>query len=187
MFLPGFHVSAVWSNRDLRLITEKCECFSLDLAEMLLLQRRIQMFSLLDLLALCSNSVAWSRLARAAQMLLVRTDKRSVKHIMSSAVSFRFHYACHLMLRNVVVAAPARILSAGKMVQVIVRFVCVPNRKPRTETVQYEYMYRYTPSSYVALRAGLNRFLNVHLWVCPGVWWWETANSPHPIMFSLES
>jgi len=73
-------------------------------------------------------------------MLLVRTDKRSVKHITRSAVSFCFHYACHLMLRNVVLAASARILPAGKMVQAIVRFVCVPNRKPRTETVQYEYI-----------------------------------------------
>lgn len=145
---PGFHDSAVWSNRDLRLITEKCECISLDLAAMLLPQWRIQMFSLPDLLARCGNSVAWSRSARAAQMLLVRTDKRSVKHITSSAVSFCFHYACHLMLRNVVLAASARILPAGKMVQAIVRFVCVPNRKPRTETVQYEYMYRYTPNIY---------------------------------------
>jgi len=80
---------------------------------------------------------------------LVRTDKRSMKHITSSAVSFCFHYACHLMLRNVVLAASARILPAGKMVQAIVRFVCVPNRKPRTETVQYEYMYRYTPTVYM--------------------------------------
>ena len=51
------------------LITEKYECFSLDLAAMLLL------------LAPCSNSVAWSRLARAA---LVQTDKRPVKHIITA-------------------------------------------------------------------------------------------------------
>ncbi len=93
-------------------------------------------------------SLDGDRLALHRCCWLVRTDKRSVKHIMSSAVSFRFHYACHLILRNVVGAAPARILSAEKMVQGIVRFVCVPNRKPRTETVQYEYMYRYTPNNY---------------------------------------
>ena len=92
-----------------------------------------------------------ARSAGAAQMLLVRTDKRSVKHITSSAVLFCFHYACHLMLRNVVLAASARILPAGKMVQAIIWFVCVPNRKPRTETVQYEYMYRYTPNIYTPI------------------------------------
>ena len=65
------------------LITEKCECFSLDLAAMLLLLWRIQMLSLLDLLlALCSNSVAWSRSARAA---LVQTDKRSFNHTITSS------------------------------------------------------------------------------------------------------
>ena len=83
---------------------------------------------------------------------------------MSSAVSFRFHYVCHLMLRNVVVVAPARILSAGKMVHGIVRFVCVPNRKPQTETVQYEYMYRYTPSRHCA-KSGRTRSRS--FWLLP--------------------
>ena len=81
------------------LITEKCECFSLDLAAMLLLLWRIQMLSLLDLLlALCSNSVAWSRSARAA---LVQTDKRSVNHTITSSfvpLAFTFAIWCWAML-----------------------------------------------------------------------------------------
>jgi len=60
------------------LITEKCECFSLDLAVMLLLQWRIQMFSF------CFRFVVTARAA------LVQTNKRSVIHtITSSSVSFR--------------------------------------------------------------------------------------------------
>jgi len=42
------------------------------------------------------------------------------------------------MLRNVVLAASARILLAGKMVQAIVRFVCVPNRKLKIQIINYE-------------------------------------------------
>jgi hypothetical protein len=30
----------------------------------------------------------------------------------------------------------------------LVRYASVPNRAPRTETVQYKYMYRYTPNTY---------------------------------------
>ena len=146
------------------LITEKCECFSLDLAAMLLLKWRIQMLSLLDLSGLCSNSVAWSRSARAA---LVQADKRSVDHtITSSSVSFRLHYICHLMLGNVVVTSASLTLWAHLPRETQLQYIwnnkillgwkngpmncsvqkCVPKTKPKASyrTVQYEYVYRYT-------------------------------------------
>ena len=129
------------------LITEKCECFSLDLAAMLLLLWRIQMLSLLDLLlALCSNSVAWSRLARAA---LVQTDKRSFNHTITSSfvplalrLPFDVGKCCGCAGVSYIMSALAtcntptfeitKFWSAGKMVQ-------------RTEPF-YEYVYRYTPT-----------------------------------------
>ena len=123
------------------------------------------MLSLLDVLALCSNSVTWSRSARDA---LVQTHKQSVI-ITSCSVSFRLHYICHLMLGNVVVAPASRVrlprATRGALLHlrngILVGrkngptnssvWKCVPKTEPKASyrTVRYEYAYRYTPNIYM--------------------------------------
>ena len=45
----------------------------------------------------------------------------------------------------------------------LVRYASVPNRAPRTETVQYKYMYRYTPTGYISVyHFRLEHFLFEH-------------------------
>ncbi len=74
---------------------------------------------------------------------------------------------CHKDCQNAIYYL--NFLKKKKKKTVFVRYTCVPNRKTRTEMVQYEYVYRYTPNIYIYIY--VFDVYNSCLWTgCR--WWW---------------